>query len=148
VNGQTYRTNSVPIDRGGENSGVLTVGEPLDIASLAAPAVLVHQGRIVEANTPGLKIAAAESALHNCPTSVECEIRIGDSVFTSSSMEKTSLADGYELRTLQNLDGAAGPIQAALRSVFMLSGVVALVALRSSTVRIFNNRPALTKFWS
>jgi putative nucleotidyltransferase with HDIG domain len=133
--GRTYQVTSVPINEGSENLGVLSVGEWFDLSAVPGPAVLMRGGKIVETNTPGLPLAQVEAGLRNCGGDGECEIRVGGETYVSLPMQGASsmggapgqaAEGGYEVRSLENLDTALGPIQAILRRVFLFAGLGAL----------------------
>jgi putative nucleotidyltransferase with HDIG domain len=123
--GRTYQVTSLPIDEGSENLGSLSVGERFDLSAVPSPAVLVRDGKIVEANTPGLPLEEAQSRLQACGETGECEIRLGGATYVSLPMQGEA---GYTVRSLENVDAAAAPIQAILSRVFLLAGLGALVA--------------------
>jgi len=128
--GRTYQVTSVPIDEGRENLGTLSVGERFDLGAVGAPAVLMHNGKIIETNTPGLPLAEAEAALRKCGENSECEIRLGGETYISTPMRaephRDAAGSGEVVRSLQSLDAVTRPIQAILRRVFLFAGLGAL----------------------
>jgi len=125
--GRTYQVASVPIDEGRENLGSLSVGERFDLSAVPGPAVLIHDGKIVETSrlsTPGLPLQEAESGLRNCGGDSECEIQLGGATYVSTPMEIP--AGGYEVRSLESLDAVTGQIQDILQNVFLVAGVGAM----------------------
>lgn len=126
---RTFYVTSVPIDEGSENLGELSVGEWLDLSAIPGTAVLVRDGRIVEANRSGLPLAEVEAALQPCGKDSECEIRLAGQTYISMPMQSGQEdAGGYAIRSLENLDAATGPMQAILRRVFLFAGLAALAA--------------------
>jgi putative nucleotidyltransferase with HDIG domain len=136
----TYQASSVAVDQADENLGTLTVGEPFELSSLPIPAVFMRNGKVVESNLDGASPAMTpelESSLRNCPTRAECEVRLAGAAYLSMPMGATPTGEtgGFQLRSLQNLDSAARPIQSMLRSTFSIAGLCALLgALLLSSV--------------
>jgi putative nucleotidyltransferase with HDIG domain len=126
--GRTYQVTSVPIDEGLENLGALSVGEWFDLSTVPGRTVLMHDGKIISTNTPGLPLAQAESALRGCGETRECELQLGGETYVSMPLQDQTPALGYVVRSLENVDAAAGPIQAVLRGVFLFTGLGALAA--------------------
>jgi putative nucleotidyltransferase with HDIG domain len=94
--------------------------------------VLMHNGRIIETNSPGLPLEEAEAGLRGCGENSECEIRLGGDTYVSMPMrgeaQGETPAGGYVIRSLQSLDAATGPLQATLHRVFLVAGLGALAA--------------------
>jgi hypothetical protein len=107
--GTTYQVISEPIDQGSENLGTLSVGEPFDLSTVPIPAVLLHNGKIVQTNST-LRLAEAEAALRGCTGAAECELRMGGEQYLSLSLESGPDA-AYQIRSLQSVDAATGPVQ-------------------------------------
>ncbi|HEY7334523.1 MAG TPA: HD-GYP domain-containing protein [Bryobacteraceae bacterium] len=138
---RTYQASSVAVDQADENLGILTVGEPFELSSLPIPAVFMRDGKVVESNLDGALPAVTpelESSLRNCPMHTECEVRLAGAAYLSMPMGAAPTGEagnGFQLRSLQNLDSAARPIQSMLRNMFSLAGLCALVgALLLSSV--------------
>lgn len=124
---RTYRVASVPIDEGNENLGSLSMGEQFDLASIPVSAVLVHNGKVLASNLPGLPMAELESGLRNCGAGSECDnLRLEGDAYVSLPMETGASGSAYVLRSLQNVDAAVRPIQSILRGVFLFTGLGAL----------------------
>lgn len=126
--GQTYQVASEPVNQNTENLAMLSVGEAVDLSELPIGAILVHGGRIVQTNLPGLPAAAIETAFQRCGPSGECEMRLGGENYWSVPMEDGEAGAGYSLRSLQSLDAATRPVSAAIRGAFLLAGLGALLA--------------------
>jgi putative nucleotidyltransferase with HDIG domain len=120
-----YQVTSEPVDQGRENLGTLSVGEPFDLSAVPVPAVLLHEGRIVQTNSAGLRVPEAETMLRGCALTAECELRLSGELYTSLPMESGSDA-AYQIRSLQNVDAAMRPVQQAVRGVFTGAGLLAL----------------------
>ena len=128
LGGHTFQVASVPIDVDDENIGVLSVGELFDFTGLATPAVLLHDGKVMDSNLAGVTFADLERALSTCPARIECDFRIRDASWIAMPMEV--YGDSYVLLSLQNVDAATRPIQARLHQLFLtLAGACVLVAL-------------------
>ena len=124
---RTYRVASVPIDEGNENLGNLSMGEQFDLSGIPVSAVLIHNGKILASNLPGIRTEEIESSLQNCGAGTECDnIRLKGDTYVSLPMESGALGNEYVLRSLQNVDAALRPIQSILRGVFLFTGLGAL----------------------
>lgn len=115
--GSAYRLTTVPVNQAGENLGALIVGERLSLAEFPAPVALLHQGRVVDSNLPGGSPPELAVALRDCGTG-ECELRLRAQTFVSLPVEGLVLGEGYQMRSLQNLDAASAPVQSVLGRVF------------------------------
>ena len=127
VDGSVYQAASVPIDLGDENLGSLTIGERFDLTGFTTPALLLHDGKVIESNLKDVAPAEIGDAMRQCERLEECEIRLRGETYVSAAMRSISFGDGYTLRTLQSLDAATGPVQSVLRQVFVVSAVGALL---------------------
>jgi HD-GYP domain-containing protein (c-di-GMP phosphodiesterase class II) len=124
---RTYRVASVPIDEGNENLGNLSMGEAFDLSGIPVSAVLIHNGKILASNLPGIRTEEIESSLQNCAAGTECDnIRLQGDTYVSLPMESGAVGNEYVLRSLQNVDAAIRPIQSILRGVFLVTGLGAL----------------------
>src|SRR5579871_5878125 len=124
---RTYRVASVPIDEGNENLGNLSMGEQFDLSGIPVSAVLIHNGKILASNLPGIRPQDIASSLQNCTAGMECDnIRLGGDTYVSLPMESGASGNEYVLRSLQNVDAALRPIQSILRGVFLFTGLGAL----------------------
>ena len=124
---RTYRVASVPIDEGNENLGNLSMGEEFDLSGIPVSAVLMHNGKILASNLPGIRTEEIESSLQNCAAGTECDnIRLQGDTYVSLPMESGAVGNEYVLRSLQNVDAAIRPIQSILRGVFLVTGLGAL----------------------
>lgn len=128
VGRSAYQIASTSIDQGEENLGTLSIGEQLDFSGFSTPVVLEHNGEPVESTLPGISLAQVHESLKACGPEAECEVKLSDDTYLSASMKTLSFGDGYSIRTFQNLDAANRPVQKILRLVFLVTGVVALLA--------------------
>jgi len=118
---QLYQIASVPIDQGEENLGELAVGERFDLAALSTPAVLIRDGKVVKSSIPGISLEQIENALKECHAQVECDVRLGGESYLSLPLQIVAFADGYLIRSLQNVDSAGKPVQSVLNRVFLIA---------------------------
>ena len=129
--GRTFQVASVPVDLAGENIGLLSVGEFFDFDDLTTLVALVHNGKVVDSNLPGVSESQLEHALSFCTENSECDIRIGGANWISMPIQNYS--DGYALLSFQNVDEATAPIQSRLHKLFLtLAMFSVLFALLSS----------------
>ena len=126
--GQLYQLISVPIDQGDDNLGFLTLGDRFDLSEFGTPIVLFHNGQVIRSTEAGATTEQISAALGPCAGQAECDIRLNGSAYLSVRMQDTTFGPGYLLRSLQNVDAVASPVQAGLRSVFLTITVGALVA--------------------
>jgi HD-GYP domain-containing protein (c-di-GMP phosphodiesterase class II) len=133
IGSRTFRFASVPIDEDEENIGSLSVGEFFDFPGAATPAVLTHDGEVIDLNIPNVSEREVEAAILGCAGRSECEFRLGGVNWISVPMQ--DLGGGYTLWSLESVDEATGPIRSRLRNLFltMAFGSV-LVALLCSIV--------------
>jgi HD-GYP domain-containing protein (c-di-GMP phosphodiesterase class II) len=131
---KVYQVGSVPVDQGEENIGTLSVGESFDFSGFSTPAVLIRNGRVLQSNIASSR--EVEAALKACRGGAECDVRLGDGDYISLPIESPAWGgDGYELRSLQNVDSASGPVQSVLNRVFLTASIgIVLVALLCSVV--------------
>lgn len=131
IDGRTFQVASVPIDLNDENLGQLSVGEFFDFSDLTTPVVLVHNGKVLESNIPGVSGRDLELGLARCQAQQECDVRINGTNWISLPME--SYADGFTLVSLDNVDLATAPIQLRLHKLFLELAIACfLVALLCS----------------
>jgi HD-GYP domain-containing protein (c-di-GMP phosphodiesterase class II) len=131
LGGRSFRVASVPIDQNQESLGSLSVGEYFDFSEFTTPAMLFHNGKVIESNIPGLSLAEADKALAACTDQSECDVRFAGINWIAVPMQ--ALGGGYLLRSLENVDAAAAPVQSRLQSLFLAAAFGSvLIALLSS----------------
>lgn len=131
LGGRTFQVASIPLDQGDESIGALAVGEHFDFSEFTTPAALVHNGRVIESNVAGMAADELDEALAGCGERPECDVRLRAANWISFPME--SYGGGYLLRSLENVDKAAAPIQSRLHRLFIsLALICVLVALLCS----------------
>jgi putative nucleotidyltransferase with HDIG domain len=98
---------------------------------LGVPAVLLHQGVVIAAQMRDLAPAQIENALATCAPAADCELRIQDQAYLSLPLGLTAgVGDNhYVLRSLQNVDAASAPLQAVLRKLFLVAGLITMAAM-------------------
>ncbi|HLI83385.1 MAG TPA: HD-GYP domain-containing protein [Bryobacteraceae bacterium] len=131
---QVYEISSVPIFEGSEEVATLSVGEPFDIKRFGIPAVLLHEGVAMLSHATGVPLPQIGSALRACPFNAECQVTIQNRLFLSVPLGTASAGDGYEVRSLQNVDAASGRLQAVLKRIFLFAGLIALAAALSISI--------------
>ena len=130
VDDRLYELTSVPIHEAGAQVATLTVGARFDISRYGVPAVLLHKGSVAAMQMRDVAPAQVEKALSACAPASECEPRIQNQAYLSLPLGLTTTGgDSYILRSLQNVDAASAPLQAVLRKLFLVAGLVALAAM-------------------
>jgi HD-GYP domain-containing protein (c-di-GMP phosphodiesterase class II) len=133
LGGHTFQVASVPVDQEDENLGTLSLGEFFNFSELTTPAVLVHNGTVIESNIAGIPFNQLGTALAVCREQSECDVRLQDANWISLPMQ--SYGGGYSLRSLENIDQAAAPIQSRLHKLFLsLALICVMVAALCSIV--------------
>ena len=86
---------------------------------------------MIAAQMRDLAPAQIEKALAAVRAAADCEVRIQDQAYLSLPLGLTggSSEDSYVLRSLQNVDAASAPLQAVLRKLFLVAGLMALAAM-------------------
>ncbi len=121
--GSTFQIGSVPMDQGDENLGALVVGQRFNFSGFTTPVVLIRNGRVLQSTVPGMALSEVEAQLAKCDGVSECDVRLRGARWISLPMESRTFGDGYVLRSLQNVDAAAAPVQAVLRNVFLIASI-------------------------
>jgi HD-GYP domain-containing protein (c-di-GMP phosphodiesterase class II) len=128
---RSFRIASVPIDQNQESLGSLSVGEYFDFSEFTTPAMLFHDGKAIESNIPGLSLDEADKALAACTDQSECDVRFAGINWIAVPMQ--AFGGGYLLRSLENVDAAAAPVQSRLQRLFLAAAFGSvLIALLSS----------------
>jgi HD-GYP domain-containing protein (c-di-GMP phosphodiesterase class II) len=131
IGNRTLRLVSIPMDNDEENLGVLSVGEDFEFPALAASAVLIHDGKVIESNLPNVSSADVQAALGACAGQSECDFQLRGVNWISVPTQ--TLGGGYFVRSLENVDAAADPIRSRLRNLFLTMALASvLVALLCS----------------
>jgi HD-GYP domain-containing protein (c-di-GMP phosphodiesterase class II) len=124
--GTTYQITSVRIDQADASIAWLSVGEAFDFKAFNAPVVLLHRGKVIESNLPGVSGVDLNRRLSHCRPDVDCEITLADetSLYVAAS---THLSSEYSVRSFANIDSALKPVQSTIRHLFLVAGALALV---------------------
>jgi HD-GYP domain-containing protein (c-di-GMP phosphodiesterase class II) len=123
--GRTFQVASVPVDLGDENLGSLSVGEYFDLSEFTTPAVLMHNGKVIQSNITAIPFEQLNAALAVCNDRSECDLRLNGANWISLPVQ--SYSGGYLLRSLENVDKAAAPVQTRLHNLFLTLTVVCLL---------------------
>jgi putative nucleotidyltransferase with HDIG domain len=121
--GRVFQVASVPVDQNQENIGSLAVGEYFDFSEFTTPAVLLHNGIVINSNIPNVSFNEIAVALRGCATKSECDIRLRGANWISLPMQSDSIGEGYSLRSLENMDAAVAPVQSILHNLFVAVGL-------------------------
>jgi HD-GYP domain-containing protein (c-di-GMP phosphodiesterase class II) len=131
IDNHTLRFSTVPIDNDEENLGAVSVGEYFEFPTLATPAVLIHDGKVIETNIPNVSNEDVQTALGRCSGLSECDFQLHGSNWISIPTQ--ALGGGYIFRSLENVDAATAPIRSKLRNLFLTMAMVSvLIALLCS----------------
>ncbi len=129
---QVYEVSSVSIGRGNEMLGALAVGDRLDLGAFPIPLVLMWDGGVVHSYAKGPDATEIETVLAVCAPEKECDVRLHGETYLSvpllSGPLEQGIAQGYSVRTLQSVDEAGAPVQAALRNLFLGAGAAVLLS--------------------
>ncbi len=125
IGNRLLQVASVPVDRADENIAVLSVGAFFDFPAGNTPAILVHNGRVVQSNLTRIPRVEMEQVLTRCDIQSECELRLAGSRWIVLPMQ--AYGEGYTLLSVENIDAATAPIEGRLRKVFV--AVIALFIL-------------------
>lgn len=126
LGGRTFQVASVPVDLAGENIGLLSVGQFFDFNDLTTLVALVHNGKVVDSNLPGLSDAQIERAISSCSETSECDLRIGSANWILMPMH--TYGGDYTLLSFQNVDEANAPIQSRLHKLFLTLAIISVFA--------------------
>ena len=133
IGSRIIRYASVPIQDDQANIGSLSAGKYFDFPGAATPAVLMHDGALIDTNIPDVSGRDVEASLHGCSGKSECDFRLAGANWISVPLE--DLGGGYILWSLENVDGATGPARSKLRNLFLTMAMGSLlVALLCSIV--------------
>ena len=127
LNGRAYQVGCVPIDAADENLGTLCVGAAFDFSEYATPVVLLHAGQVIDSNVPGVSPGELKTALRNCSPSHDCDLRLRGASWISVPIQRGALGGGFELRTLENVDAAIGPLASVLHNLFVFFALASVL---------------------
>jgi HD-GYP domain-containing protein (c-di-GMP phosphodiesterase class II) len=112
-----FQLASVAIDQDDGNIASLAVGEYFNFTELTTPAVLIHNGKVIESNIPRISLRTLTAALTGCGPQSECDLRLQNAGWISAPMQ--SWSGGYLLRSLENVDAATAPLHHRLHDLFL-----------------------------
>ena len=118
MEGRTFELGSTALDENDENLGTLSVGVDFDLSEFTTPAVLLRHGQAIAWNLPGIPATELNSAMKSCAVRTECDVKLHGANWISIPVE-TELGDGFELRTLENVDATTAPLAAVLHRMFV-----------------------------
>jgi len=118
MEGRTFELGSTALDENDENLGTLSVGVDFDLSEFTTPAVLLRHGQAIAWNLPGVPAAELNTAMKSCAVRAECDLKLRGANWISIPVE-TQLGDGFELRTLENVDATTAPLAAVLHRMFV-----------------------------
>jgi HD-GYP domain-containing protein (c-di-GMP phosphodiesterase class II) len=121
----TLQVASVPVDQTDENVGALSVGEFFDFSEFTAPAVLIHNEKVIGSNIPGIPYNEFDAALGKCEDQSDCDVRLQGINWLSLPLQ--SFGGGYLLRSFENVDKVTAPIQSKLRNLFLTVALVSVL---------------------
>lgn len=113
-----FRFASAPVAMGATSIGTLSVGEYFDLPQPGKPAVLVHDGDVVDFNIPDVPETQVQAAIKGCAGRQECRFRMAGSNWIAIPMQ--DLGGGYILWSLESVDAAASPILNRMRTFFVI----------------------------
>jgi putative nucleotidyltransferase with HDIG domain len=126
IGSRTFQFASVPVDEGEENIGSLSVGEYFDFSDLGAPAVLMHDGKVIKSSIPNVSTTDVEAALGGCGSQSECDFRLRGASWISVPMQ--TFGGGYTLRSLEDVDEATALVRSKLHNLFLLMAFGSVLA--------------------
>ncbi len=133
LGGRMFQFASAPVRGGAGNIGTLYVGKYFHLPQPGDPAVLVHDGEVIDYNLDNVPNRQIQSAMNGCAGRQECDFRLGSANWTAIPMQ--DLGGGYTLWKLENVDEATGPIRKQLQSLFLMMEFGSLfLALLSSII--------------
>jgi putative nucleotidyltransferase with HDIG domain len=124
-----YVVSELPVSFAYDQIGTLVLGRAFDLAQFSAPIILSRGGKVISSSLQGYTVDEVDRAMAGCGIGRECEVTLGGETMLSLETDDVSLGEQYRLRSIQSVDRAGEPIQAAVRSAFYLCSVLALVAL-------------------
>jgi HD-GYP domain-containing protein (c-di-GMP phosphodiesterase class II) len=128
-----FQFASAPIGADAENIGTLFVGQYFRLPQPGKPAVLFHDGEVIDFNFSNVVDVQVQSAMKGCAGRKECDFQLGGANWIGIPMQ--DLGGGYTLWSLGNLDEVTRPIRKRLRSLFLVMEFgTLLIALLGSIV--------------
>jgi HD-GYP domain-containing protein (c-di-GMP phosphodiesterase class II) len=98
--------------------GTFSVGKYFHLPPPGDPAVLVHDGEVIDFNLDNFPDTQVQAAVNGCVGRQDCDFRLGGANWIAIPMQ--DLGSGYILWKLENVDKAIGPIRKRLQSLFLM----------------------------
>jgi HD-GYP domain-containing protein (c-di-GMP phosphodiesterase class II) len=128
-----FQFASAPVQRGTVDVGTLSVGKYFRLPPPGDPAVLVHDGEVIDFNLDNVPEKQIQAAMHGCAGRQECDFRLSAANWIAIPMQ--DLGVGYTLWRLENVDEATSPIRKQLQSLFLMMQLGSLfLALLGSVI--------------
>ena len=128
-----FQFASAPIADDAENIGTLFVGQAFRLPKSGKPAVLFHDGDVIDFNLSDVPNTQVQAAANGCAGRQECDFRLGGANWIAIPTQ--DLGGGYTLWRLDNVDEVTSPIRKRLRNLFLFMGFgTLLTALIGSIV--------------
>jgi putative nucleotidyltransferase with HDIG domain len=124
-----YVVSELPVSFAYEQIGSLVLGRAFDVAQFSAPIILSRGRKVISSSLEGYTLEQVDQAMAGCGIGKECEVTLGGERMLSLETADVSLGEQYHLRSIQSVDRAGEPVQAAVRQAFYLCTALALVAL-------------------
>lgn len=113
-----FQFASTPVHGKTEDLGTISVGKYFHLPSPGDPAVLVHDGEVIDFNLDNVPDAQVHAAMNGCAGRRECDFRMGGANWIAIPMQ--DLGSGYTLWKLENVDLSTGPLRKRLQTLFLI----------------------------
>lgn len=128
-----FQFASAPIHKDAAEIGTFAAGEDFELPQPGKPAVLVHEGEVVDFNLSTVLGPQIDEAMNGCSGRQECDFRMDGDHWIAIPMQ--DLGGGYTLWSFENVDQVTSPIRARLRGFFLIMELGSLfIALLCSLV--------------
>ena len=139
---ETWQITSMPLNQGDETIAVVSIGQKPDFDAFGMPVVLTRGGSIVHSTVSGIDTNALQQGLESCTEKPECDLNINGTSFLSFASAATPDPQGYEIRSLANVEEKQRPVQATVRRVFIGLGAAGILGAVITT--IFSTRSVIS----
>jgi len=113
-----FQFASAPVHGKTEDLGTISVGKYFHLPSPDDPAVLVHDGEVIDFNLDNVPDAQVHAAMNGCTGRQECDFRMTGANWIAIPMQ--DLGSGYTLWKLENVDLSTGPLRKRLQTLFLI----------------------------
>jgi HD-GYP domain-containing protein (c-di-GMP phosphodiesterase class II) len=131
---ETWQITSMPLNQGDETIAIVSIGQKPDFDALGMPLVLTRRGSLVQSTISGIDTSALQQGLASCREKPECDLNINGTSFLSFASTAAPDPQGYEIRSLANVDEKQRPVQATVRSVFIGLGAAGILGAVITTI--------------